>query len=563
MSGDGGSNRSPDVLLSFAKDGRYVAEVEKLLSDFAVSLASVFWGGGSSSARTARRGATATANDESDMIFEEDGQRFADRIRPELNLIASLVVHTAPLIYFTRRFGDDTPSSRRFRTGAQRSVGMEALNLRYHFPNDRVDAENVSVFRRIRHGTVRALQLGTNRWQRLLLLQTIFPYVMNRVGRGGWSEDLGSAARCLSRFIGTRECTRRLPDESRRSGNLNEGGDISAENDELILNDDRLRGSARRRLFHEQRRRMASSVDSAGSDAPSSTRGNDNRSVEVTEGAQDQRLRLSRLCWKWARVSANLFMFGSMLFYGQFPTLFAKRVSQAMSSLCHGAHTLANHGVSNSESLDRWSKTLKWLLRLHLALFYWNGVYPSISHRLVGAKIKQDLSPYNGQSVVHSAEIVANRPSLKPIAVMILAQAASVMIRASCELSVELLHYLQLLHLKWKRKQEQIHLSINSGLAGRYEYMNLVEQCVPSIDSFADGAAEGKNNNKSRKKTGRVHQCGICLSEHVNPAVPTNCGHVFCWNCIQHWVSNVKNECPLCRAKTKPQDILPLCNYFT
>ena len=153
MSGDGGSSRSPDVLLSLAKDGRYIADVEKLLSDVVVSLASVFCGGGSSSERTARRGSSAaTAND----IFEEDGRRFVDRIRPELNFIASLVVHTAPLIYYTRRFSDDPPS--RFRSGAQRSIGMEALNLRYHFPNDQVSAENVSAFRRIRDGSVRALK---------------------------------------------------------------------------------------------------------------------------------------------------------------------------------------------------------------------------------------------------------------------------------------------------------------------------------------------------------------------------------------------------------------------
>lgn len=551
MNGDGGS-RSPDVLLSFAKDGRYIADVEKLLSDFAVSLASVFWGGGSSAEGTARRGGSSGAT--ADDIFEDDGQRFADRIRPELNFIASLVVHTAPLIYYTRRFSDDTPPPpSRFRSGAQRSIGMEALNLRYHFPNDRASVGNVSAFRRVRDGAVRALQLGTNRWQRLLLLQTIFPYVMNRVRRGGWSEDLGSMLGSLSRFIGTREHTR---------SSRNEGDAIIAEND--VLNDDRLRGSARRRLFHEQRRRMAISVDSAGSDAQSSSRDNDNRSVEVTEGTQFQRLRLSRLCWKWAHVSSVLFMFSSIRFYGKLPTLLDKRVSQAISSLCHGAHTLANHGLSNSESLDRWSKTLKWLLRLHLALFYWNGVYPSLSHRLVGAKIRQDLSPYQGRSVVHhSAEIVANRPSLKPIAVMILVQAASAMIRASCELSVELIHYLQLLHLKWKRRHEPSHLLMNSDLTGRHEYMNLVEQCVPSIDSFNAIEARGKLHKKSRKKTDSVHQCGICLSEHVNPAVPRNCGHVFCWNCIQHWVSNVRNECPLCRAKAKPQDILPLCNYFT
>jgi peroxin-10 len=38
------------------------------------------------------------------------------------------------------------------------------------------------------------------------------------------------------------------------------------------------------------------------------------------------------------------------------------------------------------------------------------------------------------------------------------------------------------------------------------------------------------------------------------------CGHVFCWKCLQQWVSS-RGECPLCRTACLPQDILALHSY--
>ncbi|KAH7328833.1 Pex12 amino terminal region-domain-containing protein [Stachybotrys elegans] len=51
-------------------------------------------------------------------------------------------------------------------------------------------------------------------------------------------------------------------------------------------------------------------------------------------------------------------------------------------------------------------------------------------------------------------------------------------------------------------------------------------------------------------------KCTLCLEELKDPAA-TQCGHVFCWECIGDWVRE-KPECPLCRREAMVQHILPL-----
>ncbi|RFU72161.1 ring-1 like [Trichoderma arundinaceum] len=57
-------------------------------------------------------------------------------------------------------------------------------------------------------------------------------------------------------------------------------------------------------------------------------------------------------------------------------------------------------------------------------------------------------------------------------------------------------------------------------------------------------------------KGGQQRKCTLCLEEMKDPAA-TQCGHVFCWECIGDWVRE-KPECPLCRREAMVQHILPL-----
>ena len=235
------SSPVPDVLLSLAKDDRYISQITKLLSQSIVPITSVFFPSNprnSSSHHIQRE------------LIEDNGHKFLERIQPELHLLASILVHSAAFVFYTRQFGGAFAENNR-GAAVRRSIGMESLNLAFDFERKRpqlvMNSNNLSIGDKFKASVIRAFDyFSMDRWKSLLLLQTIVPYLIQRAGRGGWSKDLGEIA---SSFFGC-------------CGGARLG---TVENDEAdIRNDDRLRGTARRRLFEEQRRRMMNSVPTGG-----------------------------------------------------------------------------------------------------------------------------------------------------------------------------------------------------------------------------------------------------------------------------------------------------------
>jgi len=276
---------------------------------------------------------------------------------------------------------------------------------------------------------------------------------------------------------------------------------------------EQLRGQDRRRVHEQMRRRMME--HSAG--------GQDQFSAREP---QSQRSRIYR------RASMGL----SYQYICQCLKKILASMKAATNSSMPIAHEIPESSVSSTVSVDNHNSTsyrmgnlFKWIIRLNLALFYVNGKYFSILHRLTGIKIGK-----RHDSIV---SIVTERPEYKLIGLMIIVQAGAKGIQAATEILLT-----SWFSTSQNAKKSAADLKLESKVPSKYSRKNGSRELIVSTQ-------------------GNV-QCGICMAERRHPAAPVSCGHVFCWSCIHHWIASVRHECPLCRSPTSPKDVIALHNYF-
>ena len=64
--------------------------------------------------------------------------------------------------------------------------------------------------------------------------------------------------------------------------------------------------------------------------------------------------------------------------------------------------------------------------------------------------------------------------------------------------------------------------------------------------------------NKTNSENKNNFECFICLDVPKSPVAIT-CGHIFCWRCLQGWVSGKSDLiCPVCRNGIDMSRVIPL-----
>lgn len=155
---------------------------------------------------------------------------------------------------------------------------------------------------------------------------------------------------------------------------------------------------------------------------------------------------------------------------------------------------------------EHWYLSL--FLRLHLAAFYFFGTFRSLPDRLLGLR------------TLSLAEKPYRQFTYRALGGLIVLQVV-----------------FELTSRYRRRKQSRTasHSAKESSEVGR-------------ISAGLGGAEDGQQPT-----------CQVCMCP-AEVTTSTPCGHLFCWECIATWCST-KASCPLCRAASRPQELLPLQHY--
>ncbi|CAL4060809.1 unnamed protein product [Meganyctiphanes norvegica] len=149
--------------------------------------------------------------------------------------------------------------------------------------------------------------------------------------------------------------------------------------------------------------------------------------------------------------------------------------------------------------------TLRYILtllqRLHLSIFYFNGLFYHIANRV------------SGVNFVLVREWLGDNTARKSF------QQLSVVLFTHIVLTV-------------------LHSLYNAKFSKKYQ---------EDLQSSPNCYLENKD------------QCPLCLDKRKFSSV-TPCGHLYCWQCI-HECLQTSQQCPLCRHPATPANIVPLLNY--
>ena len=68
-----------------------------------------------------------------------------------------------------------------------------------------------------------------------------------------------------------------------------------------------------------------------------------------------------------------------------------------------------------------------------------------------------------------------------------------------------------------------------------------------------------RHKEEKEEKTGNDLECSICFDSANDPVV-TQCGHLFCWPCIEQWLhtENSNEQCPVCNGHISLDSLIPI-----
>lgn len=195
-----------------------------------------------------------------------------------------------------------------------------------------------------------------------------------------------------------------------------------------------------------------------------------------------------------------------------------------------------------SKILTSYPSLLDTIMNIHIALFYFEGLFYSISKRIFGMryafghnKDQKKLQTTGNYSVLGG--IILVQFMLKVL--IKLNQYSNSKTKNSSEDSNE-------------DKEKRAYSSFS-----KLEQLEKLNTYINEHEKISQKVTIDLNDPKQLPYIpANSRNCMLCLSPMVNPSA-ANCGHFFCWTCIADWIRE-HPECPLCRQTCLEQNLLPL-----
>jgi hypothetical protein len=239
-------------------------------------------------------------------------------------------------------------------------------------------------------------------------------------------------------------------------------------------------------------------------------------------------------------------------------------------------------------SSTKWIHIIQWVCQFYTAYYYIRGTYPTILHQWFRIRPVSTLTINNTTDVTNNASTTTTGNQMIPIVgtLIMLQLSWKLLVKGISERALNV--WIQRKPRPSSFRQWWNHLRKKCFNPPK-EFLHM-KGIAPIIYNASTTSSEFETTktkiDDGKDASSNVLVCGICRNSGSTttsavtatkqpfstsnnnghdsiqfPSCSIRCGHVFCWYCIQQWLTYYDTKCPICRTICTTNDIQLLYNY--